>query len=121
MTRRKPPLASPIAAEDLRRGLYVTVLNVIDQYFPCCFDLPRRTDPVNIRMLPGEEAQPLRVVGVCPAVSLCDCSDRPGPPGESMRGPPGSVRNPVEGLAPLVGVPERCGRASLQSFIRIKG
>lgn len=65
MSSKKTSLASPIAPEDIRRGHYVTVLNVIDQYLPCCFDLPRRTEAVNIRMLPDFEAQPCKVIDVC--------------------------------------------------------
>ncbi|MHC4082920.1 MAG: hypothetical protein ACYS15_19885 [Planctomycetota bacterium] len=64
MTSQKPTLASPLAPEDIRRGHYVTVLHVIDQYFPCCFDRAG-TDPVNIRMLPSFRAQPLKVIDVC--------------------------------------------------------
>ncbi|MHC4966970.1 MAG: hypothetical protein ACYTGE_18965 [Planctomycetota bacterium] len=64
MTSKKPSLASSIAPEDIRRGDYVAVLHVIDQYFPCCFDRAG-TDPVNIRMLPSFRVQPLKVIDVC--------------------------------------------------------
>ncbi len=65
MTRHKPTLAVPIAPEDLRRGCYVAVLHVIDQYPAFCFDLPGRTELVNIRSLPDDEIQPLKVIDVC--------------------------------------------------------
>jgi hypothetical protein len=65
MSSKKTSLASPIAPEDIRRGHYVTVLNVIDQYFPCCLNLPGRREAVNIRMLPDFEAQPFKVTDVC--------------------------------------------------------
>ena len=65
MTRYKPTLAVPIAPEDIRRGLYVAVLHVIDQYPPCCFDLPGRTELVSIRSLPEDETEPLEVIDVC--------------------------------------------------------
>ena len=50
--------------EDIRRGHYVAVLYVIDQYFPCCFD-HAGTDPVDIRWRPRFQVQPLRVIDVC--------------------------------------------------------
>jgi hypothetical protein len=64
MTNRKPSLASPVAPEDIRRGHYVAVLHVIDQYFPCCFERSG-TDPVNVRWRPRFQAQPLKVLDVC--------------------------------------------------------
>jgi hypothetical protein len=64
MTSKKSSLASSIAPEDIRRGHYVAVLHVIDQYLPCCFDMPG-TEPVNIRWRPTFQARPLKVVGVC--------------------------------------------------------
>ncbi|MHC5008901.1 MAG: hypothetical protein ACYTGF_16260 [Planctomycetota bacterium] len=70
MDNRKPSLASSIAPEDIRRGHYVAVLNVIDQYFPCCFD-QTGTEPVNIRMRPQFQMRPLKVIDVClPFVTL---------------------------------------------------
>jgi hypothetical protein len=63
MDNRKPSLASSIAPEDIRRGHYVAVLNVIDQYFPCCFD-QTGTEPVNIRMRPQFQMRPLKVIDV---------------------------------------------------------
>ena len=65
MTSRKPTLAAPIAPEDIRRGIYVAVLHVIDQCYPCWFDRPWRDAPINIRMLPDDEPRPLRVIEVC--------------------------------------------------------
>jgi hypothetical protein len=64
MDNRKPSLASSIAPEDIRRGHYVAVLHVIDQYLPCCLDRAG-TDPVNIRWRPTFKVQPLRVIDVC--------------------------------------------------------
>jgi hypothetical protein len=64
MTSKKPSLASSIAPEDIRRGHYVAVLHVIDQYFPCCFDRAG-TGPVNIRWRPRFQVQPLKVIDVC--------------------------------------------------------
>ena len=66
MSRKKPSLAASIAPEDIRRGHYVAVLHVIDQYCAYWFDhLPGRIEPVNIRTLPEDEPQPLRVIEVC--------------------------------------------------------
>ena len=65
MSSKKPSLASPIAPEDIRRGFYVAVLHVIDQYHPCWFDSQSQVGPVNIRMMPEDEPQPLKVTDVC--------------------------------------------------------
>lgn len=64
MSRKKSRLATLLAPEDIRRDHYVAVLNEIEQYFPCCFDL-RQPEPVNIRMLPADAPEPLRVFEVC--------------------------------------------------------
>jgi hypothetical protein len=64
MNDRKPSLASPLAPEDIRRGHYVAVLHVIEQYFPSCFDR-EGTDPVNVRWRPTFQARPLKVIDIC--------------------------------------------------------
>lgn len=66
MTRHKPTLAVPIAPEDIRRGFYVAVLHVIDQYPSYCFGLPGRTELlVSVRSLPEGDTEPLEVIDVC--------------------------------------------------------
>jgi hypothetical protein len=64
MAHKKPSLASPIAPEDIQRGQYVAILNVIEQYLPCCFSEPG-SEPVSIRWRPSFQAQPLKVIDVC--------------------------------------------------------
>jgi hypothetical protein len=64
MSKKKSSLACSIAPEDVRRGHYVAVLHVVDEYLPFLFDKPG-TEPVAIRWLPTSQTQPLEVVDVC--------------------------------------------------------
>ena len=64
MSKKKPSLACSIAPEDVRRGHYVAVLHVIDEYLPFLFDKPG-AEPVAIRWRPTTQAEPLHVVDVC--------------------------------------------------------
>jgi hypothetical protein len=74
MSKKKSSLACSIAPEDIRRGHYVTVLHVIDEYLPFLFDKPG-TEPVAIRWRPTSQAQPLEVVDVClPFVTVVKAS-----------------------------------------------
>ncbi len=66
MTRKKKPaLAGSIAPEDIRRGLHVSILHVIDQYPSFCFDLPGRPELISIRAVPECLSEPLEVIDVC--------------------------------------------------------
>lgn len=71
MTSKRPSLATAIAPEDLRRGDYVAVLNVILQLVPFCLDSFSRVEPVPVRLLPFEDPEPLEVLDIClPFVSV---------------------------------------------------
>ncbi|MCA9247872.1 MAG: hypothetical protein KDA42_12170 [Planctomycetales bacterium] len=72
----KTHLARPVAPEDLRRGMYVALLNEIDEFpsFLWCCDsqlLPAES-PVCINFLPRRPGYPLRVVEVCLPFVLVD-------------------------------------------------
>ncbi len=63
MNKKKASLCSSLAAEDIRCGTYVVVLHIIEQYMPFCMD--ERTKPISVRMVPEDEAHPLKVLEVC--------------------------------------------------------
>ncbi len=68
MNKNKVSLCSSLAAEDIRSGTYVAVLHNIEQYVPYCLDtLPssRRIEPISVRLVPEDEAHPLKVLEVC--------------------------------------------------------
>ena len=68
MNKKKVSLCSLLAAEDIRIGNYVAVLHNIEQYIPYCLDrLPssRRIEPISVRLVPEDEAHPLKVLEVC--------------------------------------------------------
>ncbi len=68
MKNKKISLCSSLAAEDIRRGYYVAVLHNIEQYMPWCLDVlssSKRTEPIKVRLVPEDEAQPLKVLEVC--------------------------------------------------------
>ncbi len=64
MTTQEPSLASPLAPEDIRRGQYVAVLHVIDQYHSCWLDRSG-TQQIHIRSWPSFRCRPLKVLDVC--------------------------------------------------------
>jgi hypothetical protein len=60
-------LARAIAAEDIRPGIYVAELNVIEEHVPfaCDIESMKRLDgPVRLRWLPMD-VDPVKVVAVC--------------------------------------------------------
>ena len=64
MNKKKVSLCSLLAAEDIRIGNYVAVLHVIEQYMPL-FCMDERTRPLSVRLVPEDEAHPLKVLEVC--------------------------------------------------------
>ena len=77
MSKKKISLASSIAPEDIRRGVYVAVLHEIDQFYPCWFgDVSSSKEPVNIRVLPANEPEPLKVLEVCLPFVTAQRADR---------------------------------------------
>ncbi len=63
MSRKKNSLASLLAPEDIRRGDYVAILHEIEQRWSYWCD--RQTEPTNVRMLPTDDPEPLKVFEVC--------------------------------------------------------
>ena len=64
MNHKKTSLASLLAPEDIRRGHYVAVLNEIEQWFPCC-SVSGKPEPVNVRTIPTDEIELLKVIEIC--------------------------------------------------------
>lgn len=66
--RGETSLAKALAPEEIRRGDFVAPLYVITEWPSWYWDddaLQSREEPVRVRITPREEAQPLKVRGVC--------------------------------------------------------
>jgi hypothetical protein len=65
--RDRIALAKALAPEEIRRGDFVTLLYVINEW-PTWYwddDLQSRQEPVQVRMTPQDEPRPLKVLAVC--------------------------------------------------------
>ncbi len=74
---RTTNIARPLAPEDIRRGVYVTLLHVMTEFLPfsLCDEPWRRPEIVRTLWLPHDGGVPMKVVEVCLPFVLVEKTD----------------------------------------------
>lgn len=76
-TTHESTLARPVAADDIRRGDFVAVLNEIHEFpsflWPCDSELTPIHQPVRMQWRTADGGQPLKVIDFCLPFVLVKC------------------------------------------------
>ncbi|MFO0838685.1 MAG: hypothetical protein U1D55_09145 [Phycisphaerae bacterium] len=77
--RVTPEVVKPVAPEDVRRGDYLCILQLVWEHLGCVAIETAQWQPVRpvrVEWLPFDDMKPLRVVGVCLPFLLVQTPDR---------------------------------------------